>query len=68
MLHNGTFFCIALTNVYCTYLQCLHHDIDNLVLDYNKSNNSHVYGFFDNDLHEVSWHFATHEDVMPSGL
>ena len=22
---------------------------------------THVHGFFDTDLHEVSWHFATHE-------
>ena len=22
---------------------------------------THVRGFFDTDLHEVSWHFATHE-------
>ena len=24
----------------------------------------HVYGFFDTDLHEVIWHFATHEGLM----
>ena len=24
---------------------------------------THVRGFFDTDLHEVSWHFATHEAV-----
>ena len=29
---------------------------------------SHVRGFFDTDLHEVSWHFATHEAVRPSGF
>ena len=23
----------------------------------------HVHGFFDTDLHEVSWHFATHEAI-----
>ena len=27
---------------------------------------THVRGFFDTDLHEVSWHFATHEAVRPS--
>ena len=27
-----------------------------------------VRGFFDTDLHEVSWHFATHEAVRPSGF
>ena len=26
---------------------------------------THVRGFFDTDLHEVSWHFATHEAVRP---
>ena len=25
--------------------------------------NTYVRGFFDTDLHEVSWHFATHEAV-----
>ena len=29
---------------------------------------THVHGFFDTDLHEVSWHFATHEAVRPSGF
>ena len=29
---------------------------------------THVCGFFDTDLHEVSWHFATHEAVRPSGF
>ena len=24
---------------------------------------THVRGFFDTDLHEVNWHFATHEAV-----
>ena len=28
----------------------------------------HVRGFFDTDLHKVSWHFATHEAVRPSGF
>ena len=27
---------------------------------------THVRGFFDTDLHEVSWHFATHEAIRPS--
>ena len=27
---------------------------------------THVRGFFDTDLHEVSWHFATHEAVRGS--
>ena len=27
---------------------------------------THVRGFFDTDLHEVSWHFATHEAVRLS--
>ena len=27
-----------------------------------------VRGFFDTDLHEVSWHFATHKGVGPSGF
>ena len=29
---------------------------------------THVRGFFDTDLHEVSWHFATHEAVRPNGF
>ena len=29
---------------------------------------THVRGFFDTDLHEVSWHFATHEAVRPIGF
>ena len=29
---------------------------------------THVRGFFEYDLHEVSWHFATHEAVRPSGF
>ena len=29
---------------------------------------THVRGFFDTDPHEVSWHFATHEAVRPSGF
>ena len=29
---------------------------------------THVRGFFDTDIHEVSWHFATHEVVRPSGF
>ena len=29
---------------------------------------THVRGFFDTDLHEVSWYFATHEAVRPSGF
>ena len=29
---------------------------------------THVHGFFDTDLHEVSWHFATHEAVRPTGF
>ena len=29
---------------------------------------THVRGFLDTDLHEVSWHFATHEAVRPSGF
>ena len=29
---------------------------------------THVRGFFDTDLHEVSWHFATHEAVRPRGF
>ena len=29
---------------------------------------THVRGFFDTDLHEVSWHFATHEAVRPPGF
>ena len=29
---------------------------------------THVHGLFDTDLHEVSWHFATHEAVRPSGF
>ena len=27
---------------------------------------THVRGFFYTDIHEVSWHFATHEAVRPS--
>ena len=29
---------------------------------------THVRGFFDTDFHEVSWHFATHEAIRPSGF
>ena len=29
---------------------------------------THVRGFFDTDLHEVSWHFAAHEAIRPSGF
>ena len=29
---------------------------------------THVRGFFDTDLHEVSWHFVTREAVRPSGF
>ena len=29
---------------------------------------THVRGFFDTDLNKVSWHFATHEAVRPSGF
>ena len=29
---------------------------------------THVRGFFDTDLHEVSWHFPTHEAVRLSGF
>ena len=29
---------------------------------------THVRGLFDTDFHEVSWHFATHEAVRPSGF
>ena len=29
---------------------------------------THVRGLFDTDLHEVIWHFATHEAVRPSGF
>ena len=29
---------------------------------------THVRGFFDTDLHEVTWHFATHKAVRPSGF
>ena len=29
---------------------------------------THVRGSFDTDLHEVSWHFATHEAVKLSGF
>ena len=34
----------------------------------NSKMKTHVCGFFDTDLHEVSWHFATHEAVRPSGF
>ena len=27
---------------------------------------THVHAFFDSELHEVSWHFQTHEAVRPS--
>ena len=36
-----------------------------LVLNIMKTN---VRGFFDTDLHEINWHFATHEAVRPSGF
>ena len=29
---------------------------------------THVRGFFDTDIHEVSWHFAAHEVVRPNGF
>ena len=29
---------------------------------------THVRGFFETDLHEVSWHFAIHQAVRPSGF
>ena len=29
---------------------------------------THVRGLFDTDLHEIKWHFATHEAVRPSGF
>ena len=29
---------------------------------------SHVHGFFDTDLHEVSWHFTTHATVRLGGF
>ena len=29
---------------------------------------THVRGFFDTDLHEVSWHFATQKAIRPSGF
>ena len=29
---------------------------------------THVHGFFDTDLHQVSWHFATHEAVRPNKI
>ena len=29
---------------------------------------THVHGFFDTDLHGVSWYFTTHEAVRPSGF
>ena len=29
---------------------------------------THVHGFFDIDPLDVSWHFATHEAVRPSGF
>ena len=44
---------------------CQNLYIDGLVQDIMKT---HVRGFFDTDLHEVSWHFATHEAVRPSGF
>ena len=34
----------------------------------NSIMKTHVRGFFDTDLHEVSWHFATHEAIRPSGF
>ena len=36
-------------------------DIDIMIKTY-------VPGFFDIDLHKVSWHFATHEVIRPSGF
>ena len=36
-----------------------------VLMFYNKT---HVRGFFDTDIHEVSWHFATNEAVRPSGF
>ena len=29
---------------------------------------THVHGFFDTDLHEVSWHFTTHATVRLGGF
>ena len=39
-----------------------HYDIVNIIIK------THMRGFFDTDLHEVSWHFATHEAVRPRGF
>ena len=47
------------------YIREMNFDFYNLVQIIMKT---HVLGFFDTDLHEVSWHFATHEAVRPSGF
>ena len=51
--------CLILVSDYsCNKLQLF-------VLLYEKNN---VYGFFDNGLHEVNWHFATQEAARPNGF
>ena len=42
-----------------------HHMHQNVVDSIIKT---HGRGFFDTELHVVSWHFATHEAVRPSGF
>ena len=42
--------------------------VQSLVASVASYNKTHVRGFFATDLHEVSWHFATHEAVRPRGF
>ena len=69
---------IADQYVYCHMVSLGHNELNSTVMKsllclltlkfYPSSHiiKTHVHGFFDTDLHEVSWHFATHEAVRPS--
>ena len=59
-----------------TAIDCLNNETQSpkiilswtLMCRFNCIIQTHVRGNFDTDLHEVSWHFATHEAVRPSGF
>ena len=46
--------------------KCIVFSTESLDPQQNYVIKTHVRGFFDTDLQEVSWHFATHEAVRPS--
>ena len=52
-------------HVICAPVNAWHLRVWSMFVDYIIK--THVRGFFDTDLHEVSWHFATPEAVKPSG-